>query len=126
MVFTIPHIAVSTSPDGTLVGRFGHDFPLVAIDAADARTPRQADGCCGNLAKSVADCSVVICTAIGRGAAGHLSQAGVQLAIVPEGTAVAAAVARYRSGELQPGGEASACDHGHEHQHGAKCGHSGG
>lgn len=119
MAFTLPSIAVSTSPDGGQVGRFGHDFPLVAIDAASVRTRRQAEGCCGNLAKAVADCEVVICTAIGRGAAGHLAQAGVRLAIVPEGTLVDAAVTQYRAGKLLAGGEPSACDHGHDHEHAA-------
>ncbi len=77
--------------------------------------------CCGSLAKVVADCEIVICTAIGRGAAGHLAQAGVRLAIVPEGTLVDAAVAQYRAGKLLAGGEPSACDHGHAHAaHGCK------
>lgn len=117
MAFTLPSIAVSTSPDGAQVARFGHDFPLAAIDAAGGRTLRQAEGCCGSLAQAVADCEVVICTAIGRGAAGHLAQAGVRLAIVPEGTLVDAAVQQYRAGNLQPGGEPSACDHGPDHHH---------
>lgn len=117
MSFTIPSVAVSTAADGVLVARFGHDFPLVAIDAAGVRTRREAEGCCGSLAKEVADCEIVICTAIGRGAAGHLAQAGVRLAIVPEGTQVDAAVAQYRAGKLLAGGEPSACDHGHDHDH---------
>jgi len=94
MAFTLPSIAVSTSPDGAQVARFGHDFPLAAIDAAGGRTQRQAEGCCGSLA-----------------------QAGVRLAIVPEGTLVDAAVTQYRAGKLQPGGEPSACDHGPDHHH---------
>jgi predicted Fe-Mo cluster-binding NifX family protein len=117
MVFTLPPIAVSTSPDGKQIDRFGHDFPLSAIDAAGVSTRRQAEGCCGSFAKAVSDCEVVICTAIGRGAAGHLAQAGVRLAIVPMGTLVDDAVQQYRSGQLQAGGEPSACDHGHTHDH---------
>jgi hypothetical protein len=115
MAFTVPPIAVATSPDGALVARFGHDFPLLAIDAAGTRDRRQAEGCCGSLAQAVADCDVVICTAIGRGAAGHLATAGVRLAIVAEGTPVDAAIADWRAGRLRPGGEASTCDHGHDH-----------
>jgi hypothetical protein len=115
MAFTLASLAVSTSPDGLQVARFGHDFPLVAIDATGTYTRRQAEGCCGSLAKAVADCEVVVCTAIGRGAAGHLAQAGVRLAVVPEGTLVTAVVAQYRAGRLVIGGEASACDHGHAH-----------
>jgi predicted Fe-Mo cluster-binding NifX family protein len=126
MAFTLPPIAVSTSLDGKQVARFGHDFPLAAIDAAGVSTRRQAEGCCGSLAKAVADCEVVICTAIGRGAAGHLAQAGVRLAIVPEGTLDVAAVTLYRSGRLQAGGEPSACDHGHAHDHGHDHEHSTG
>jgi len=95
MAFTLPPIAVATSPDGAQVARFGHDFPLVAIDAAGGRSPRHAEGCCGTLA-----------------------QAGVRLAIVPEGTLVDAAVTLYRAGRLQAGGEPSACDHGHDRDHG--------
>lgn len=117
MAFTLPPIAVSTTPDGAQVARFGHDFPLVAVDTAGVRTPRHAEGCCGNLAKLVLDCEVVICSAIGRGAAQHLEQAGVRLAVVPEGTAVDAAVAQYRAGTLSAGGKASPCGHGHEHGH---------
>ncbi len=124
MAFTLPPIAVATSPDGAQVARFGHDFPLVAIDAAGGRSPRHAEGCCGTLAQAVADCEIVICTAIGRGAAGHLAQAGVRLVIVPEGTAVEAAMAAYRAGTLQAGGEPSACDHGHgDHEAGHGCTH---
>lgn len=131
MAFTLPPIAVATSPDGQQVARFGHDFPLVAIDVAGVSTRRQAEGCCGNLAKAVADCELVICTAIGAGAAGHLAQAGVRLAIVPEGTLVEAAVALYRCGRLPTGGEPSACDHrpgadhGHDHGHNAASGGCG-
>ncbi len=118
MAFTLASIAISTSPDGKQVARFGHDFPLIAIDASGTRGQRSAEGCCGNLAKAVADCDVVICTAIGRGAAGHLAQAGVRLAVVPEGTLVDAVMAQHRAGTLAIGGEASACDHGHHHDHG--------
>jgi hypothetical protein len=118
MAFTLPPIAVSTSPDGKQVGRFGHDFPLMAYDATGAGSQRQAEGCCGNLAKAVADCETVICTAIGRGAAGHLAQAGVRLTIVPAGTLVETAITQYRAGSLLPGGEPSDCDHGHDHDHG--------
>ena len=118
-------IAVSTTPDGLLVGRFGHGFPVTAIDSEGNSSLRQAEGCCGHLAKAVADCAVVICTAIGQGAAGHLAQAGVRLAIVPEGTAVAEALVTYRSGSLVQAGAPSACDHSHDHDHAADggCGH---
>ncbi|MBN8526406.1 MAG: hypothetical protein J0M02_13815 [Planctomycetes bacterium] len=123
MAFSLSAIAVATSPDGRLVARFGHDFPLIAIDAGGAHAPRAAEGCCGNLAKAVADCEVVICTAIGRGAAGHLAQAGVGLAVVAEGTTVESAVAQFRAGTLSLGGGASDCDHGHDHHHaGGGCG----
>ncbi len=115
MTSTIASIAIATSPDGKQVARFGHDFPLLAIDAAGTRSQRSAEGCCGALAQAVADCDVVICTAIGRGAAGHLAQAGVRLAIVPEGTLVDVVMAQHRAGTLAIGGEASACDHGHHH-----------
>lgn len=117
-------IAIATTPDGLQVARFGHDFPLVAIDAAGARSPRHAEGCCGHLAQAVADCQAVICTAIGRGAAGHLAHAGVQLVVVPEGTAVEAALRQFRAGRLAAGGEPTACDHGPEHGH--RHGHGGG
>lgn len=118
MTFVMSPIAVSVSPDHTTVARFGHDHPLVAIDAAGKRSLRQAEGCCGHLAKAVADCEIVICTAIGQGAAGHLAQAGVRLAVVPVGTAVEEALRRFRAGELVGGGGPSACDHGHGHDEG--------
>ena len=47
-------IAVSTTPDGQLVGRFGHGFPVAAIDAQGNSSLRQAEGCCAHLAKAVA------------------------------------------------------------------------
>lgn len=119
-------IAIATSTDGQQVARFGHDFPLVAVDAAGKRSPRQAEGCCGHLAQAVSDCQAVICTAIGRGAAGHLAHAGVQLVVVPEGTAVEAALRQFRAGKLAAGGEPTACDHGHEHAHGEGDGHGKG
>ena len=113
-------IAVATSTDGLRVTRFGHDNPVVAIDSTGTRNKREAAGCCGSLAQAVADCEVVICTAIGGGAAGHLAHAGVRLVLVPEGTEVMTAIAQYRAGRLVVGGEPSSCDHGHHHEvHGA-------
>ena len=117
LAITVPSVAVATTADGQHIARFGHDFPLVAIDAAGKRTVREAEGCCGSLARAVSDCDAVICTSIGRGAAGHLSQAGVRLLLVTEGTSLDAALTAYRAGKLMPGGEPTACDHGHEHGH---------
>ncbi len=119
--------AVSTTEDGLAVARFGHDFPLFAYAPSGVPERRMAEGCCGHLAQAVSDCAAVVCTAIGGGAANHLAQAGVQLIVVPVGTPVAAAVATYRAGRLQPGGKPTACDHGHDHAHahagGGCCGH---
>ena len=110
-------IAVSVRDDGVFVARFGHDHSLLAINANGNGTLREAAGCCGSLAQAVADCRVVICTAIGQGAAGHLTQAGVPVALVAEGTTLADALARYRTGTLAFGATPSACDHGHGHDH---------
>lgn len=110
-------IAVALSEDGQRIARFGHDHPMMAIDAHGAGELREASGCCGSLAQAVADCRVVICTAIGQGAAGHLAQAGVHLALVPEGTTLAEALSQYRAGTLVYGGSPTACDHGHDHGH---------
>ena len=124
MAYALSPIAVSTSADGRLVARFSHDFPLLAVDAAGERKPREAEGCCGSLAKAVADCEAVVCTAIGRGAAAHLAEAGVQLVVVPEGTTVEAAIASYRAGGLKAGGTPTACAHGHQETR-QNCGCSG-
>lgn len=126
MAFTIQSIAVAIAADGVSVGRFGHDHRVVAIDAAGIRQPRQADGCCGNLARAVADCELVICTAIGGGAAGHLAKAGVRLAVVPDGLTVDEALRRHRDGSLVAGGSPTACTHDHGDGHGHAHGCSGG
>jgi predicted Fe-Mo cluster-binding NifX family protein len=87
---------------------------VVAIDATGVSSRREAEGCCGSLAKAVADCEAVVCTAIGRGAAAHLAEAGVRLVVVPEGTTVEAAIAGYRTGGLPNQGAPTACTHGHQ------------
>lgn len=110
-------IAISAHPESQQVERFGHEFPilLLDIDGMELRSSRQLApqaGCCGTLARRLVGADVLICTGLGQGAARHLHEIGVDVAVVPEGVAVTAALASWTTQALQPGGAQPTDCHG--------------
>lgn len=123
-------IAISAHPESMQVERFGHDFPvlLLEVEGQEVRSTRQLApqaGCCGTLAKRLDGASVLICTGLGQGAARHLKNLGVDVAVVPDGVPLADALAMWTSQTLQTGtAEPTAChDHSEDASHSAGCGH---
>jgi predicted Fe-Mo cluster-binding NifX family protein len=119
-------IAIATHPESLEVERFGHEYPILLHEVEDMElkntqlVPAQG-GCCGSLAQRLASADVVICTAIGEGAANHLRELGVAVAVVPEGVPSATAIAAWITQTLEAGDfEASPC-HGHSDGHGCGC-----
>lgn len=115
-------IAISTNSDSQQVERFGHDFPVLLLDveAETVQSTRQLEpqsGCCKTLAKRLDGAAVLLCTGVGQGAARHLSDLGVAVAVVPEGVTVQAAMESFLTQTLKTGEFATTeCDgHGGDH-----------
>lgn len=139
-------IAISTHPNSQLVERFGHDFPvfLLEVESQQVRATKRLEpqsGCCRTLAERLKGADVLICAGVGAGAARHLQDFGVAVALAPEGATVEAALTSFlnqslRTGDVQPtecGGPADAahgCCHdaapdGNTASHNCGCGGHG-
>jgi predicted Fe-Mo cluster-binding NifX family protein len=126
-------IAISTHPETHCVERFGHEMPIVMLDVEDAqlkssRQLEQEGGCCRTLAQRIKDADILLCTGIGQGAARHLRDFGVQVALVPEGTNVADALTALEAQALESGNvQPSTCQGHHEGAaHSCGCGNNEG
>jgi predicted Fe-Mo cluster-binding NifX family protein len=133
-------IAVSTNSDSQMVERFGHDFQilLLSVDGQEiTKTEVLAPqaGCCRGLAQRIKGAEVLLCTGMGQGAARHLKDFGVDVAVVPEGVRVTTAITAWTAKTLPTGtAEPTACNHhgdaehacgcagDHTHDHEASCG----
>jgi predicted Fe-Mo cluster-binding NifX family protein len=127
-------IAISTHPESKLVERFGHDFPvlLLEMEAHQVRTSRVLEpqsGCCRTLAERLKGADVLICAGVGPGAARHLQDFGVAIALAPQGVAVEAALTSFMSQALRTGDvEPTRCsghDPGHDDSGARDCGCGG-
>jgi predicted Fe-Mo cluster-binding NifX family protein len=137
-------VAIATHPESQNVERFGHDFPVLLLDIEGqelrgTQLLEPQDGCCRHLAARLKGADVLICTGLGQGAAKHLKDFGVDVAVVPEGVPASAALATWSAQTLDPSAaESSACGGhgatghacgcgGHERDHGnnAGCGCGG-
>ncbi len=129
-------VAVAAHPESRQVERFGHDFPVVLFEfegeavREKGTIPPQA-GCCRTLVNQLEGASILICTGLGQGAARHLREREIGVALVPEGVELTDALEALSRQVLQ-GSEAvasSCCGGGHGHDHashgGCGCGGHG-
>lgn len=129
-------IALATTADRRALAPFGHGATTLLAELegdrlANLRELPPVEGCCGAVAQAIAGCQAVLCTGVGRGAAGHLEAAGVAI-VLSEAVDPAEAVRRWRAGAAPAGNAGCGCggeghghhdhDHGHAHDHAGGCG----
>ncbi len=130
-------VAIATHPEHETVKRFGHDFPVLMIEINEDRVQSTRSlvhegGCCRTLVARLAGVDLLMCTGLGPGAARHLSEMGVAVATVAEGTSVSTALTSalqqtWPTGVVEPSGcgghqgHHENCHHDGESEHACGC-----
>jgi len=122
-------VAIAAHPEHETVERFGHDFPVLLIEVAgnEVKSTRplvHEGGCCRTLVARLDGVDLLICTGLGPGAARHLTEMGVAVTTVSEGTSVAVALASALQGTCSTDTVVPSGCSGHQHHH-EGCHHDG-